>query len=92
MAEDVEDEEVVRDVGRRELIGVRGLERLGSVVDRDIEEMGDGRFVGFPEAKPARCRSIDWPDDLESGLRLGIIVAVVEVEGVDSMTGDKSDS
>jgi len=92
MAEDVEDEEVVRDVGRRELIGVRGLERLGRVVDRDIEEMGDGRFVGFPEAKPARCRSIDWPDDLESGLHLGVIVAVVEVEGVDSMTGDKSDS
>jgi len=89
MTEDVEDEEMVRDVGTRELIGVRGLERLGSVVDRDIVEMGDGRFVDFPEAKPARCRSIDWPDDLEKGLRLGV---TVEAEGVESMTGDKSDS
>jgi len=92
MAVEVEDEEMVRDVGTRVLIGVRGLERVGSVVDRDIVEMGDGKFVGFPEANPARCRSRDWPDGLEGGLRLGVIVTVVEVEGVDSRTGDKSDS
>lgn len=64
----MDEEETVRDVGRgTRVTGVRGLERVGSVVDRGTVEIGDGRLVGFVELNPARCRSSVWEDDLEEG-------------------------
>lgn len=90
VAADVEEVETVRDVGRgTRVTGVRGLEIVGKVVDRDIVEIGDGRLVGFPELSPARCSRSDWPEYLADAFRLGVVVTV---EGVHSATGDRSDS
>lgn len=43
------------------VVGVRGLDKAGSVLDLGIVEMGEGIFADFPGFNLARCSSADWP-------------------------------
>jgi hypothetical protein len=82
---EVEEMETVRAeaVGTRLVIGVRGVERVGKVVER-VNEIGDGRLLGFSTLRPTRFSGRD-----SLALMAGV---VVEVEGTDSATGESSDN